>query len=223
MRPINKFTVGHILANGEMIDALYIPYQNAKQHLIENLGDYCCYCERKIVEGLAVEHIKPKSNPRYSNLEFSWKNFLLACLRCNGNDNKGNKLLNLQETFFPTRDETFRIFVYEPNGYVSISPNLSRTDFLMAWKLYDALGLGKFPGLHPNHLPKDNRWKKRNEVWNLASLYKTKFENGMADHQTIIDLALSNGCWSVWMTVFDEYVEIKNCLCRAFQGTRFEV
>jgi len=57
------------------------PYKQAKPCLIENLGPYCSYCERRIPASLAVEHLRPKIlNP---GLETEWSNFLLACANCN--------------------------------------------------------------------------------------------------------------------------------------------
>ena len=50
-------------------------YQQAKDHLIKRIGEYCSYCER--CEDLAVEHVIPKSEAE--DLETEWSNFLLGC------------------------------------------------------------------------------------------------------------------------------------------------
>lgn len=56
-------------------------YSDAHPHLVERLGDYCSYCERRLPASLAVEHVQPKSH--VPELETSWDNFLLACTNCN--------------------------------------------------------------------------------------------------------------------------------------------
>lgn len=49
--------------------------------------DKCMYCESKISHiGFAhVEHIKPKANNKYPELEYEWDNLGYACPKCNNN------------------------------------------------------------------------------------------------------------------------------------------
>ena len=61
----------------------YGDYKEAKQDLVNRLGTYCSYCERRIATILAVEHIQAKSLPHYAHLANDWNNFLLACVNCN--------------------------------------------------------------------------------------------------------------------------------------------
>ena len=60
-------------------------YRQAKDHLIERIGEYCSYCER--CGDLHVEHVIPKSKAK--DLETEWSNLLLGCGNCNGR--KSNK------------------------------------------------------------------------------------------------------------------------------------
>ncbi|MEZ4852315.1 MAG: HNH endonuclease, partial [Bacteroidia bacterium] len=69
MRPIIK---GAIPKNNEGLDIVFPDYKYARRYLIDRIGEYCSYCERKIEANLAVEHVQPKSlNP---DLELSWDN-----------------------------------------------------------------------------------------------------------------------------------------------------
>ena len=56
MRPITKTTP--IDENNLPIN--FTQYQQARRYLIDNIGEYCSYCERKVAASLAVEHIIPK-------------------------------------------------------------------------------------------------------------------------------------------------------------------
>jgi len=50
-------------------------------------NDKCMYCESKIshIDHAHVEHIKPKANNKFPELEFNWNNLGYACPKCNNN------------------------------------------------------------------------------------------------------------------------------------------
>lgn len=54
-------------------------------HLFRVFHRKCAYCEARPehVSRLQVEHYRPKSNPSFENLLFSWENWLASCGRCN--------------------------------------------------------------------------------------------------------------------------------------------
>ncbi len=60
-------------------------YGKARGPLINNLGQYCSYCEIPLATSLAVEHMLPKSD--FPLLALVWENFLLACPLCNSYKN----------------------------------------------------------------------------------------------------------------------------------------
>ena len=102
MRPVTKLKPGDSITlidkTRHQIQAIYKPYGNAKEPLAANIGEYCSYCERPVSDAaLAVEHIKAKGLPKYKYLQFEWLNFLLACARCNGADNKAAVLTIKQQ------------------------------------------------------------------------------------------------------------------------------
>lgn len=72
--------------------------------LLEAQHHKCAYCEHPIRAAQAgeVDHFRPKGavqqesadpleRPGYYWLAYSWENLLLACSRCNGSPNKGNR------------------------------------------------------------------------------------------------------------------------------------
>ncbi|MDD4964982.1 MAG: HNH endonuclease, partial [Gallionella sp.] len=89
-------------------------YQDAQKLLIEQLGEYCSYCERWLATSIAVEHKKPKQ--KHPEDEFLWHNFLLSCANCNST--KQGDEINLDEFIWPDADNTFRAFIYDEEGRV---------------------------------------------------------------------------------------------------------
>jgi 5-methylcytosine-specific restriction endonuclease McrA len=65
----------------------------------------CCFCEAPTeVAGYGeVEHYRPKADPRFKHLAYSWENLLWACRRCNGA--KGNQWNNDAPLLDPCNDD----------------------------------------------------------------------------------------------------------------------
>ena len=211
MRPVNKdlFTTNQ---------TTYTPYGDAKDDLILALDSFCSYCERSgYNSALDVEHINDKDT--HPEQKFNWNNFLLACKNCN--PIKSTKLI--EDCLMPHIDNTFIIFTYLESGYITINKEI--TDSLnitdKAEKLLDLIGLDRFPG-HPNLSNKDKRWQDRKKVWELSNKYLDKYKNGNCDIETIKDLALKSGFWSIWMSIFNNHLEVKQELVACFKGTRKE-
>ena len=59
----------------------YAEYGDSIGDLVDRLGRYCSYCERRLPTHLAVEHMAPKS--LHEGRELDWCNFLLGCVNCN--------------------------------------------------------------------------------------------------------------------------------------------
>jgi hypothetical protein len=69
---------------------------------------------------------------------------------------------------------------------------------------------------------KDKRWQDREESWTTAEKCKDDFETleqAEAAKDLILEVAKSNGFFSIWMTVFDDYPDIKTELIKLFPGT----
>ena len=58
-----------------------------KSALASASNDKCMYCESQIshIDFAHVEHIKPKANNKYPELEYEWDNHGYACPKCNIN------------------------------------------------------------------------------------------------------------------------------------------
>lgn len=224
MRPIQKLDVGAVIminGNAHTIQEIYNPYADAKAPLAMNIGEYCSYCERPVSgEALHVEHVQAKALPQYVELQYNWSNFLLACQRCNGMDNKGNQDVIYAHIHLPHLNNTLMSIQYGMGGFIRIHQNLvvGTIEYQKAKRLIELVGLDKRPG-HADYLPNDKRWLKRDKVWQLAKKYEQKLQNENIDIDTIIDLAKANGFFSIWFSVFDSHIAVKSALIHAFEGT----
>jgi len=215
MRPINrgdKPTDSH----GNPVD--FKAYGDARDDLIKRIGDYCSYCEAPLLAP-AVEHIQPKS--KEAALEKTWGNFLLACTYCNSiKTDKTVNVGNFNDYFWTDSDNTARAFIYEKDRSPQIDSSLTVANQQIARNTLELTGLDREPS-HPLLTTKDRRWEKRIEAWGKAERAKTNLRAQATDlmRSQIIDTATSTGFWSVWMTVFEDYSDMRRRLIEAFQGT----
>lgn len=202
-------------------------YKNAKPDLVSRLGRYCSYCERPIATNLAVEHIQPKSLPAYIALEGNWKNFLLACVNCNSC--KLTKDVVLAEVFLPDRDNTFHAFSYQQDGRVvpsaaAIAAGLNE----IADRALALTGLDKSSEKTPDANGKQvalDRVSQRMEVWGKAleachDVRTAHTASATVVRDYVVKLAQAEGFFSIWMTVFQDDIDMLNRLIDAFPGTR---
>lgn len=218
MRPIRKWVHTDVTIVPP-INEFYNPYQDAKPDLERNIDAYCSYCERPANDdAVHVEHIQPKGLPQYVALQYSWSNFLLSCARCNGSDNKSDKDVVFGTVHLPHLNNTAISIFYGEGGFVQVNVNLNNQELANAEALINLVGLDKRPG-HPKHLPKDKRWDRRREVWEIARRYLDKYDQHLVDEYTILDLARGYGFWSVWFSVFRNAVDVKRLLVTNFRGT----
>jgi uncharacterized protein (TIGR02646 family) len=191
-------------------------YSEARDPLIDRVGDYCSYCEVCLHSSIPVEHVRPKK-PQPA-LEREWTNFLLACVPCNSI--KGARDLNLADYFWPDHDNTARVFVYDLDQPPKISMELDATQQAIARNTILLTGLDRVPG-HPDYSDRDRRWKKRLDAWGVA----LQARKDLAAHdspelrRSILQTAISRGHWSVWMQVFHDDVEMRRALINWFPGT----
>jgi uncharacterized protein (TIGR02646 family) len=206
MRPVNKGTSPQN----------YQQYGDAQPHLIERLGRYCSYCERKIPTGIAVEHKRPKT--KYPREELNWDNFLLSCLNCNSA--KQAKKIILSSYIWPDIDNTFRAFEYTEQGIIRVRRDISKKLRHKANRTLSLLGLDKHPGAHRKPTDRDYRWMDRRDQWNKAVQSKVQLEQyDTPGQRDIIVKFAQDGLFSVWMEVFREDQDMKIRLLQAFPGT----
>jgi uncharacterized protein (TIGR02646 family) len=208
MRPIDKSL---FISN----QVSYIPYGEAKPDLIAAIGKYCSYCEREgFSSALDVEHIEDKDT--HPALTYLWSNFLLSCKNCNSIKNA--KEIDFGNILLPYLDNTYSPFEYLESGFIKIKNDLGDSLMNKASELIQLIGLDRYPN-HPKYSRKDNRWEERKQAWEISKKYKNKYKCGSCDIETIVDLSLNIGFWSIWMNAFTEFPEVQKELILRFSGT----
>lgn len=190
-------------------------YQEARGDLIARLGQYCSYCEMKLDASLAVEHVQPKS--LYPTLEREWNNFLLACTNCNST--KGSQDIILSDYYWPDEDNTFRAFTYLQGGLIRLNSNLNNQEKIKAKATLKLTGLDK-PFVNDPEV-KDRRLLNRRETWDIAtrSLNRLRTNDTLLMREQVAEHSVSQGYWSVWMTVFKDDPDMLRRFIEAFPGT----
>lgn len=213
MRPVNKGYSPN----------LYEKYGDAKDDLINRIGQFCSYCERSVPKSnLAIEHVIPKKP--YPDYELEWENFLLACTNCNSiKGDRGITPDNLSDYLLPHIDNTFKYLEYDNNGVVKPKNGIPETFSQKASNIIELVGLNRVPG-HSNFSNKDDRWYKRKEVWESANDFKKVFSNPNSNKDEIIKLIKSYvshstcpGVWSIFMSIFSDIYEVRSFLINNFK------
>ena len=196
---------------------IYNDYANARNDLVDRLGPYCSYCERRLPTGLAVEHVFPRG--LYADQTLDWDNFLLACVNCNSVKSDNDP----RDVFLPDRDNTLLVLSYFRGGYVGVAAGMDATSTRRARGLIDLLGLDRHGAANwPGPAPRDERWCQREEVWKGAEKSRDLFlslDEFPEALELVVQVALGSGFFSVWMTVFKDNAEVKQALMEAFPGT----
>jgi uncharacterized protein (TIGR02646 family) len=214
MRPVER---GGWPTDGSGNPIQFKEYSEARPELLDRLGSYCSYCEMKIENGPAVEHVLPKKkNPA---LERDWHNFLLSCDYCNSG--KQDKDVSLHDYFWPDRDNTFRAFFYA-DGIVSVAPGLaSPADQARASRTISLTGLDRMPGGPKEPTGRDQRWIQRRIAWGKATRARSNLSRRDTPElrEQIVETATSTGFFSIWMAVFADDTDMKQRFIQAFPGT----
>jgi uncharacterized protein (TIGR02646 family) len=211
MRPVDKGP-----SPGSFTD-----YREARDPLIERIGDYCSYCER-ILSDPEVEHQEPKSNPLYAHRALDWNNFLLSCPTCNRQ--KWDTDPRINPIYFPDEVNTAYIFCYDAASN-QVRPRLDPVthpdEHAMAERTIALMSLNRRLDSMGRE---DRRWTKRENVRSVAEEARTRhLVDGVLsqkDIESIRALALASGFFSVWLTVFVDESAVCNDLIAAFAGTR---
>lgn len=214
-------------------------YKDARGDLINNLGEYCSYCETRLSASLAVEHILPKS--QFPDEEKNWENFCLACTNCNSIKKwsierkwenswqhlhlTSAKIAARSEFYWIDHDNTFRIAKYTQGGIVKVNNSLDIEEQKVAQATIEMVGLDKVP--NPDPQMKDRRWMNRKEAWekaerslsNLRKCNNTDKNSLEAIQDAIVEQAVAKGFFSVWMTVFKDEPDMLKRFISAFPGT----
>ena len=203
MRPENR---GEWPKDASGNNISFADYSAARDDLIRRIDDYCSYCEVCLHGPIAVEHVQPKTHQ--VTLKLNWTNFLLACSNCNST--KGHEDVDLNDYFWPDRDNTARVFDYYVHEPPRISSGLAVAVHPIAQRTIALTGLDRVPG-HPSYSERDRRWLKRREAWGVALKARRDLEqNGTPQmRESILNTAVSRGFWSVWLQVFHDDEEMR--------------
>lgn len=221
MRSVNRGAIPSDI-NGALIT--FTEYPEARRYLIDRLGEYCSYCERRIPTSLAVEHIRPKfHNP---NLELSWDNLLLACANCNST--KGSENINIADYALPHVDNTYTFFQYDASAIVKPKHGLSDMDLDKTKNTIDLVGLGeKAPTINSKEwkIASDRRFEQRLQSYLDAHRYSSEYSIATNNIRSIMlplleSIVLSTGFWSIWMDAFSMFPEVTTRFRSIFIGTR---
>lgn len=209
MRPIDRGPV----------PLAYAGYGDAIDDLVNRLGRYCSYCERRLPANLAVEHMSPKSVNEALRLD--WNNFLLGCVNCNSA--KGDDDVAEGDVLWPDRHNTMRAIDYSAGGFVRVAEDLDDELNRRAKGLLNLVGLHRHVANgYPGPASRDRRWEQREEAWATAEKCRADFvvlgESEPA-LRLVVQAAKYCGFFSVWMTVFREFAEVKRALVEEFPGT----
>jgi uncharacterized protein (TIGR02646 family) len=183
---------------------------------------FCSYCERRIATQLAVEHIQPKVLPAYEHLKGRWENFLLGCVNCNST--KGHEDVVLNDVLLPDRDNTAAAYRYTMDGKIVIRAGLTLAQRQMAKRTLALTGLDKRASevVDSNgKLVAIDRVLQRMEIWLIAQDSKLDLQSNPNDafRRQIARTATGHGFFSIWMTVFDDDVAVRQLLIQEFTGT----
>ncbi|NLR63025.1 HNH endonuclease [Chitinophaga varians] len=214
MRPVVK--TNKQKADGTPME--YTPWGKAKKVLISEIGSFCSFCEKyNSRSALHVEHIYGKKCINaagvliYDTLKHRWDNFLLACVNCNSV--KGNKDIALTNPYMPHINNLIHYITINTGGLIQIKAGLSATDTNGIRGFINLTGIDRVPG-HSDYSDKDDRWDTRLKVYDIVKRQYQKYTaaNPTTDLENIIQLARTNGFFSIWYYQFITYSEVINVL-----------
>lgn len=162
--------------------------------------------------------------PAYAHLETIWSNFLLGCTNCNST--KGNQDVVLADLLLPDRDNTFLAYDYAADGSLTVAAGLAPPLRAQAAELLRLTGLDRTVATILDDNDRQivvDRVSKRINVFAKAREVLAKLEKRPHDIdfiETIVMLAAAEGCFSIWMKVFQGYPEVCQRLIDAHPGTR---
>lgn len=226
MRPVVISTKNNVA--GQPLE--YKPWGKAKSDLINEIGSFCSYCEKKVNRSsLHIEHIKGKNVKNnagvliYDGLKYRWDNFLIAC--CNCNSVKANKDIALTNPFLPHQNNLLHFIEIGTGGIIKIKNGVTGNNHTRTTAFINLVGLDREPS-HPNYSENDDRWENRLEVLDLAKRQFDKYTSipKQTDLESIICLAKEKGFFSVWYYQFLGHNEVIDALINGstFSGLNIE-
>jgi len=209
MRPVDKGSWPTYRAGKKYI---FNDWRKAKKHLLSRTGGFCHFCEMRINNALAVEHIKPRdSHPRLSN---SWNNFLLSCNSCNSSKRQTAPLSPYRQRYYwPHLNNTMLAFYTPLIGtgamVINAATTLSVEQKVKAQATIKLYGLDK---LKTSTGDSDNRFTERLETIDMAIELLRDYTNNETNIGSILKVAESRGFFSIWIDIFRSKPEVVTAL-----------
>jgi uncharacterized protein (TIGR02646 family) len=220
MRPVSK---GNTPKDNNGVEIEFKKYSKARHYLINRIGEYCSYCERKIPVNLAIEHIQPKSF--HEDLKLEWRNFLLGCANCNST--KGDTDISLDDFVWPDTGNSYELFEYSSDGLVKPANGIS--DYLQrkARNMINLVGLDKptpSNGTSEWDENSDRRQHHRIQALIESENYRKKYYLASPEIRNMMKEMLSTivthqGFWSIWMHAFETFPEVQKEFIASYVGT----
>ena len=113
----------------------------AKPYLIDNTGLFCHFCEMKLDNTPAVEHVKPKALKHSPNLQNHWANLMLICDYCNSRKTKAQ--IKLYDYYWPHKNNTFKALNMDMTGIIKVNDGLVSPQLDKAENIIELYGLDK--------------------------------------------------------------------------------
>lgn len=214
MRPV---AIGSCPSGPDGAPRRYAHYRDARDDLINRMGQYCAYCESRMTDGIDVEHVLPKDLAPH--LERSWDNFVLSCGSCNTFKSVRPDPPVLDGHVWPHLDNTFRAFDYLDDG--TVTP-LHFADAHLAARVHATYRMVQIER-RPHHRLTKGDFRHKNRLTAIA--YAREAVSGLAVNNSeqmrgvSTNLALATGFFSVWMRFFVHDADMRQRFINAFPGT----
>jgi hypothetical protein len=132
---------------------------------------------------------------------------------------------NIAEYYWPHLHNTFLAFQYNNLGLVTPSTH-EHVDFQRARNTINLFGLDKVApraGTIAYEDASDLRFENRIKAWHYAEKWEFNYrqaEDGVRTlFRELLPSVLDSGFFSIWMTVFNNHLEVKELIINSFSGT----
>lgn len=190
------------------VQYVFTDWSKAKAHLEERTGKYCHFCERRINNNLAVEHIKARYT--HARLSSNWHNFLLICSSCNSRKSAGRLLPAYRKSYYwPHLNNTLLAFEYALAGLNALvvrpRTGLSPEQKARAQRSLDLYALDQ-PVKKNGEA--DERAVERAETLSMALELQTTYAGRPEEVRAIVMLVVSRGDFSLFLSIFKDHPEV---------------
>jgi hypothetical protein len=172
-------------------------------------GSYCHFCEMRVTNGLAIEHIKPKKH--FPRLADHWDNFLLTCCYCNAHKGEEIPLSPYRKQYvWPHINNTLLVFKYSSHLPFISTDHLQDNELkIRAQRMIDLYGLNQ--EIKANGEP-DSRWIEKCSALKDAIDCYLEFAENKITVDCIVRIAVKVGFFSIWLAVFSNIAVVIKAL-----------